>query len=61
MRFHVFASLAVWMIGQLGTDVPRPNERDDPNITVQKIGEALRNLVSRLSLNYNGDPIDECS
>ncbi|GAU99078.1 hypothetical protein RvY_10124 [Ramazzottius varieornatus] len=44
VRFQVFASLSVWMIGQLGIDLPPPTERDDPNITVQKIVEALRKL-----------------
>ncbi|OQV17940.1 putative Intraflagellar transport protein 57-like protein [Hypsibius exemplaris] len=43
-RFHVFASLAVWMIGKLGVDLKEPTERDDPNITVQSISDGLRTL-----------------
>ncbi|XP_055338766.1 intraflagellar transport protein 57 homolog [Paramacrobiotus metropolitanus] len=45
MTFQTFATLAVWMIGQLGIQLRAPEERDDPNLTVTSILESLRKLA----------------
>lgn len=45
-RFHAFAGLSVWMIGELGIDLPPPKERDDPNATVAVLVDAIKKLVS---------------
>lgn len=45
-QFYLFSLLAAWLIRKSGKQFEQPQEFDDPNDTIQKIIEAVKENVS---------------
>lgn len=43
-QFHVFTSLAAWLLRKIGRQVEQPQEDDDPNFTISNILDNMRTL-----------------
>lgn len=43
-QFHVFTSMAAWLLRKVGQQVEQPQEDDDPNFTISNILDNMRTL-----------------
>jgi hypothetical protein len=54
-QFYLFALLASYLIGKIGIHFQKPEEYDDPNDTIEKILQVVRENVRILFLfNFQG-------
>jgi hypothetical protein len=54
-QFYLFALLASYLIGKIGINFQKPEEYDDPNDTIEKILQVVRENVRILFLfNFQG-------
>lgn len=43
-QFHTFVSIAAWLVRKAGKNFDPPQESDDPNSTITKILDCLRDI-----------------